>query len=229
MNRFRNYSLLQLPTANGQNYFQYKYQYCLRLQIQVSSKYQEGFSWSIFKQYCEKRDLENLLNYSIGVKITSNIERAFRWFSLAIVDTDYPSKIIKLCSALESILTNRNEKKKAEPLVFRMAYINYFFDNQFPSPKKIMAIYNLRSEAVHGSKIDKSNVKKPNKLFKEFHHEYIQLQSQTRRTLINYIAFSNEYQLTNKNMLFKKIDINSKDSGFKDNFKKTYPDINLNI
>lgn len=117
-------------------------------------QYQKGFSWKISKEHYEKSNLANLFRYPINKKITSNIERSFHWFSLAIIETDYPSKIIKLFTALESILTTIDEKRKAEHIIFRMAFFNYYFEKQFPSPSKIKELYELRSQAVHGSKIN---------------------------------------------------------------------------
>lgn len=79
--------------------------------------------------------------------------RAFTWVGRAIEEEDSDIKIINLSTALETILTTQNDKRKGETLAYRMLLLNTFIDKPFIDPANVLWIYELRSNIIHGSKL----------------------------------------------------------------------------
>lgn len=93
--------------------------------------------------YTKLRDLEP--------KLANHIKRTIHWIGEAINEEDYDLKIIALCTAIETLLTTRDERKKGEKIAYRILLLNKELSTPFTNPFKILFIYNLRSKVIHGS------------------------------------------------------------------------------
>ena len=86
-------------------------------------------------------------------KLRERFERALTWIGRSIEDEDPDIKIINLSTALETILTAQSDKMKGETLAYRMLLLNAHVDKPFIHPAKVLWIYELRSNIVHGNEI----------------------------------------------------------------------------
>jgi hypothetical protein len=86
-------------------------------------------------------------------KLRERFERALIWIGRSIEEEDPDIKIINLSTALETILTDKSDKKKGETLAYRMLLLNAHVKKPFIHPAKVLRIYELRSEIIHGSQI----------------------------------------------------------------------------
>ena len=86
-------------------------------------------------------------------ELRERFERALIWIGRSIEEEDPDIKIINLSTALETILTNKSEGKKGERLAYRMLLLNAHVKKPFIDPAKVLWIYELRSEIIHGSRI----------------------------------------------------------------------------
>ena len=75
------------------------------------------------------------------------------WIGRSIEEEDLDIKIINLSTALETILTDKSDKKKGETLAYRMLLLNAHVKRPFIHPAKVLGIYELRSDIIHGSQI----------------------------------------------------------------------------
>jgi len=75
------------------------------------------------------------------------------WIGRSIEEEDPDIKIINLSTALETILTDKSDKKKGETLAYRMLLLNAHVKRPFINPAKVLWIYELRSDIIHGSRI----------------------------------------------------------------------------
>ncbi len=80
--------------------------------------------------------------------------RALIWIGRGIEEEEPDIKIINLSTALETILTTLNDKRKGEALASRMLLLNAIVDKPFFHPAEVMRIYELRSKIVHGSELN---------------------------------------------------------------------------
>jgi len=86
-------------------------------------------------------------------ELRKRFERALMWIGRSIEEEDPDIKIINLSTALETILTDKSDKKKGETLAYRMLLLNAHVKRPFINPAKVLWIYELRSDIIHGSRI----------------------------------------------------------------------------
>ncbi len=86
-------------------------------------------------------------------RIRACIRVALHWYGLSIEEESQDQKIIALCTALEALLTKRNDKKKGEAISYRMALLLSESGKGYPDPDRLLWIYELRSYLVHGSRV----------------------------------------------------------------------------
>ena len=86
-------------------------------------------------------------------KLRERFERALMWIGRSIEEKDPDIKIINLSTALETILTDKSDEKKGETLAYRMLLVNAHVKKPFTDPAKVLWIYELRSDIIHGSRI----------------------------------------------------------------------------
>jgi hypothetical protein len=87
-------------------------------------------------------------------ELRERFERALMWIGRSIEEEDPDIKIINLSTALETILTNKSDGKKGETLAYRMLLLNAHVKRPFIDPAKVLWIYELRSNIIHGSQIE---------------------------------------------------------------------------
>jgi hypothetical protein len=76
---------------------------------------------------------------------------ALHWISESMLLESADSKILALCSALESLLCTKSDKRKGGILACRMVISRLVVKEHFPDPGLVLFIYELRSNIVHGS------------------------------------------------------------------------------
>lgn len=149
--------------------------------VQYKRKY-EPILTEIGKDYGESinKFISNISEVLEKGKLESDLRkrfvRALTWIGRGIEEEDSDIKIIFLSTALETILTIFNDKRKGEALASRMLLLNTIVDKGFIHPSNVLFIYELRSEIVHGSKLGTASKK-----------EYFTMLHVTIETLINSI------------------------------------------
>lgn len=104
---------------------------------------------------------ENLVGqplYAIPFAPTNRIERkvklALEWLDQSRIATDPLMRLLYDMFALETLLGDRSEGKKARLLAFRRALLSTIINDHYPDPYKIITLYEqVRSYAVHGGEI----------------------------------------------------------------------------
>jgi len=102
---------------------------------------------------------------NINLKFKKSFYNSIIWIGRALEEEDLDIKIIYLSTALESILTTKNDEKKGETIAYRMLLLNYFVNTPFFHPASVLQAYIIRSNVIHGNKLsiatnkDYSNMK----------------------------------------------------------------------
>ena len=86
-------------------------------------------------------------------ELRKRFERALMWIGRSIEEEDPDIKIINLSTALETILTRKSDRMKGETLASRILLLNAHVKRPFIHPAKVLRIYELRSDIIHGSQI----------------------------------------------------------------------------
>jgi len=106
----------------------------------------------------------------------ARVQRAIYWVGSSIKEEVLDHKMIFLCTALETLLTSRDDKRKGEIITYRMVLLNHLIKGHFPDPFQLMWFYELRSQIVHGSAIGKTT-----------NSDYSHLQHIVTETLLTFI------------------------------------------
>lgn len=116
------------------------------LELVVDSKIQ--------KQIDEIDNFTQDLFYPRGIegRIRDQLIRAIEWTGNSITREDEDDKVVDLCTALETLLTTEQDKKKGECIALRMVLLRVLLDKPFFLPAQLLYIYEKRSEIIHGSK-----------------------------------------------------------------------------
>jgi hypothetical protein len=85
--------------------------------------------------------------------IQRQLRRALHWIGSSITRESHDDKVVELCTALETLLTTREEQKKGEALALRSMLLPSALGEGFFQPFEIYDLYKLRSEVIHGSKL----------------------------------------------------------------------------
>ena len=117
-----------------------------------------------FAKFTNKANEDYELIISLTPDIKNAIERAYYWVGKSISEFDFDIKIALLFSALESILTTINDGMKGQRIAYRIALLNTSFDTSYTHPSDILEMYKMRSDIIHGSKIDVTSTNEYNKL-----------------------------------------------------------------
>jgi len=129
------------------------------------------------------------------LNIQQLIERTLHWVGLSISELDHDIKISYLCTALETLLTTKDDGLKGG----RIAYRGYLLGQEVASedyymPQRVLRVYELRSTIVHGSDIGIATEK-----------DYWLMLDYTQATLQNFIQFVAEHKLTKPTKIFAKL------------------------
>jgi len=131
---------------------------------------------SLLASITKANDHFKVISY-LNPNFQSRVQRAIYWLGSAIEEEAFDHKMIHLCTALESLLTSRSDKRKGEVIAYRMVILNHLTEGNFPDPFRLMWFYELRSRIVHGSAIGQTTKS-----------DYLNLQDITTRTLFSLIT-----------------------------------------
>ena len=122
--------------------------------------FESGFrSWQLLiddtyaKQIVDsKRLLDGLfLGHKAQSKIYGRLRRALEWIGGSVTREHLDDKIVDICTALETLLTTRQDGRKGEAISLRMMLLYSHLKVPFFDPVKLFEIYKKRSDIVHGS------------------------------------------------------------------------------
>ncbi len=128
-------------------------------------------------------------------KIKGVIERAIYWISKSIEEVDTDLKIITLCTAMETLLTIKSDKRKGEAIAYRMALLELQYEETIRHPVESLWVYELRSKIIHGSSIEVTTKA-----------EYFTLLRDTRNTLRKFIRYADKTNITKQSDLIKSLE-----------------------
>jgi hypothetical protein len=139
------------------------------------------------------KDFERIKRFPTNIQ--EIIERALHWIGLAISEIDPDLKVAFLSTALETLLTTKDDGHKGE----RIAYRGYLLGQEVGSddyhmPQKVLTVYVKRSTVVHGSGIGLASRK-----------DYWLMLDFAQATLKNFIQYVGEHNLTKPTAIFKKL------------------------
>jgi len=87
-------------------------------------------------------------------KIYSRLRRALEWIGGSVTRERSDDKIVDICTALETLLSTKDEGRKGEAIVLRMMLLYSRLKVPFFDPVKLFELYIKRSNIVHGSERD---------------------------------------------------------------------------
>lgn len=93
-----------------------------------------------------------LLN-NIPEKLQNQIKRTILWIGKAVSEEDFDIKVAFLCTALETLLTTKQDGRKGEKIAYRTALLRRHFEETITHPRYVLQLYLTRNDVVHGSKI----------------------------------------------------------------------------
>lgn len=115
--------------------------------------------------------LNPLYDGSISPKLRDRLLRSIQWIGISITRENYDDKVIDLCTAMETMLTTRDDPKKGEAIAIRSmllamtppkngdtVHLNWLMGVDTPDrwsipSETIYKLYGKRSEIVHGSSL----------------------------------------------------------------------------
>lgn len=87
-------------------------------------------------------------------KIDRKMKLALEWLDQSRLAIDPLMRLLYDMFALETLLGNKSQGKKARLLAFRRALLSTIVKGHYPDPYKIMSLYEqVRSYAVHGGEV----------------------------------------------------------------------------
>lgn len=95
--------------------------------------------------------LQVLFEKKIPKRLRERLLRALEWIGTSVTREHYDDKVVDLCTALECLLTGKDDPKKGEAISLRTMLLAMKLDQNFPHPRLLYRLYGLRSDVVHGS------------------------------------------------------------------------------
>jgi Apea-like HEPN len=144
----------------------------------------------------EKANADYALIKDFPPKIKDQLERTLYWIGLSISESEIDLKITFLCSALETLLTTKNDNRKGEKIAYRGYLLSKEVDPDgfYRQPHMILRIYELRSIIVHGSDFGITIEK-----------DYLNSLRFVKHTFSNFIKFTKEHRLTKQSKIYKTL------------------------
>lgn len=97
--------------------------------------------------------LQPLFDKAAPVRLRERLLRALEWIGTSVTREHYDDKVVDLCTALECLLTGKDDPKKGEAISLRMMLLARELELGFVHPGIPYGLYGLRPEVVHGSAI----------------------------------------------------------------------------
>lgn len=107
----------------------------------------------ISKQVKASREMIEYLfgNSGLRGRMRDRILRALEWISNSVVREELDDKVVDVCTALETLLTTKDDLRKGECIALRMTILYTKLGKSFFDPVHVMNLYLKRSDIVHGS------------------------------------------------------------------------------
>jgi hypothetical protein len=105
-----------------------------------------GNSLRIVKKYLAPLDATQE-----GTDAQARLKRAIHWIGLSVTDEEFDDKVVRLCTALETLLCTKDDRKKGEAMAFRSILLSDAIGQGFRDPVPIYDLYEKRSDIIHGS------------------------------------------------------------------------------
>lgn len=111
---------------------------------------------TLSKQIALSTGLVDSLFEKNGVRgrIRDRLVRAMEWIGDSVTREALDIKVVDICTALETLLATKEDKRKGEAIALRMMLLYSLLDRPFFNPVQVLELYNKRSEIVHGSDKD---------------------------------------------------------------------------
>lgn len=101
------------------------------------------------------KKIENVLKEDgPSKKLKKRLQRTMIWIGRGIKEPDLDEKIVNYSTSLEALLVPEHMGNKGETLAYRLLLLNVCRDDPFTHPADILRFYEIRSDIVHGAKID---------------------------------------------------------------------------
>ncbi|MEM3449418.1 MAG: HEPN domain-containing protein [Nitrososphaerota archaeon] len=97
--------------------------------------------------------IQDIFKEDYSIDFSKRFVIAIKWIGRAIDEQDLDIKILYLSTALEAMLTSRSDRRKGETLAYRMLLLNSYLDKPFINPVRVLYVYELRSQIVHGGEV----------------------------------------------------------------------------
>ena len=95
--------------------------------------------------------LSPLFDDSIPRKLRDAVLRSLEWVGTSVTREIYDHKVVDLCTALEAVLSGRDDRRKGEAVALRVMLLSMALGKGFRFPGDLYRLYVLRSNVVHGS------------------------------------------------------------------------------
>ncbi len=76
--------------------------------------------------------------------------RSIEWIGTSITREQYDHKIVDISTALETVLTTRDDRRKGEAVALRSMLLSMALGDGSPPPRDLLHLYRLRADVVHG-------------------------------------------------------------------------------
>jgi hypothetical protein len=122
--------------------------------------------------------LEPLVKGTLSNDLQEQLLRALEWIGTSVTREHADDKVVDLCTALEAMLTTRDEGRKGEAVALRQMLLSLAINRPIRDPIVVYGLYDLRSRIVHGSARRVSG-----------RHEYLWLRQAAISILVDILAF----------------------------------------
>ncbi len=155
--------LSEMPfVVNEQLLFSLSEDYLIRKKDEskmLSSGWQRNFSPILFdyenefERFTDKANNHYFLLNDFPEKLQNCVKRTITWIGKAVSEEDFDLKVAFLCTALEALLTTKQDGRKGEKIAYRTGLLRRHFEETILHPRRVLQLYLIRNGVVHGSKI----------------------------------------------------------------------------
>lgn len=95
--------------------------------------------------------LQPVFDGGVPTRLQAPLLRAAEWIGTSVTRENFDDKVTDLCTALECLLTTRDDGRKGESIALRSMLLARLLQRPFAQPGQVLRLYELRSLVVHGS------------------------------------------------------------------------------
>lgn len=86
-------------------------------------------------------------------EFAERIRLAARWIGASALKPELDDKVVALCTAVEALLASKSDRLKGEIIAIRSMLLPLSIGEGFTDPFPLYALYNRRSDVIHGSRL----------------------------------------------------------------------------